>query len=226
MSTRYLNSSAVPLKYLRMHLVIIKPGPLVAPRSTLGKIFSSRSRSQGIKADLTELMSRVLVLLALHDLDADSRRRIFFRVFPTKAEIEARLKTQHKGVKDTSKLDDDLMEFVHGNGRCLELQGLTRAERKWVHLRCELFGLDHFSRDIDNGRVLIVSKGIGWAYDRDKAVTPIEWGSYPKRSRRIRFWYCEECGEGADDQDFLRYYHKNLGIHMCEECRYGVYGDE
>ena len=130
---------------------------------------------------------------------------------------------------ERTHLDEALIDFVHDGSHSIELEGLTKAERKWAHLRCDLFHLQHESINKSEGRVLVISKGNHWVYKADKPIAPIEWSTGQtrsgKRSGRIKLYECDNCGEVSVDPELLRYYHKDLDMRICEDCRYGEFED-
>lgn len=167
-------------------------------------------------------MSRVQALLALQGLPADVKRKIFAPCFPKRAAIVAALQQQHETLPEYARVDETIIDFAHAGQHPIGIYDLTRAERKWAHLRCDFLGLQHESSDSANGRVVVVSKGAAWVFAADKQAVPFQWG-YP--SRRVKLYECEYCGEVSEDPELLRYYHRDYG-NVCEDCRYGDLDDE
>ncbi len=106
----------------------------------------------------------------------DMQKLIFAEIFPTKLQILLRLDEQHPTLLEFSEYDSRVVEFVHHGEGNLYFFDLSRTERKWVHLRSELFGIAHESYETDEGRILVISKWPGWSYNADVDVEYFEWG--------------------------------------------------
>ena len=128
------------------------------------------------------------------------------------------LKQRHATLPEYAEKDEAIINFVHDGDQPIELQGLSRAERKWAHQRSELFNCLHTSRDEAKGRVLVISKSKHWVYPAHRRIVPFQWG---KRPREVKFYECETCGEVSEDPELLRYHHRDYG-NICEDCRYGI----
>ena len=138
-------------------------------------------------------MSRLLALRALQDLSLDLQKLIFKCIYPTKNEISSRLEAQHPVVWEFHELDWKVVNFVHDGERYLEFPLLSRAERKWVHLRCEAFHLTHKSIVCEGGRILVIAKGPGWVYDQETELQPFEWST--ASFQRQEDLFCKTCGK-------------------------------
>lgn len=138
-------------------------------------------------------MSRLLALRALQDLSLDLQKLIFKSIFPTKNEISSRLEAQHPVLWEFYELDWKVVNFVHDGQRYLEFPLLSRAERKWIHLRCEAFNLTHQSIVCEGGRTLVIAKGPGWVYDQEAVLQPFEWSraSFQRQEDLL----CKTCGK-------------------------------
>lgn len=163
-----------------------------------------------IETQLKELpghycMSRVQALLALQDLDADVKRKIFTLVFPKRADIAAALQRQHTAVPELAHVDKIIIDFAHDGHLPIELTGLRRSDRKWAHLRCEFLGLEHQSYNGANGRILVVFKGRAWEFTANKKAGVFRW-TKPTHDE------CEICGE-------MLWYPEGWYDDICDYCR-------
>ena len=136
-------------------------------------------------------MSRLLVLQALEGLSLDLQKRIFTAIFPTRQQIESRLQDQHPTLQEFFELDAQIIDFVHHGEGYQEFPVLSRTERKWLHLRSEGLQILHESFETENGRVLVIAKGLGWFYNEDADVEPFRWG---KATWQGEILVCENCG--------------------------------